>query len=483
MKQIYFFIFIIFIPFKLFSHQSVLHSYPENWENGKSYMNKFRNEDMTINLDEIIKPTLYIPEHDCKKQLNLPASQVDCNGAKKRNNIAYDHPEEYPKKLVGGISDKVFSNCPISNQEKQSIFFSDKFDKIIAPQAWSSWRHSWPMSNKMQDYRYNKEKENFASLIYIKDKLVEAANKNFLSKAPNCDYWKNQEIAKKNNYCLMGVGDNSELDGWDGTINEFLWGSLLMFLEVHITMLREDIYTEEEKILVHNWLEKKVWFVERGPGNGSLGKKTSYTPVEDPPNHHTIAKILMFLLWGIADQNSEYFTAGVRGFESAYNVIRNDGSILTEHYPHSSKQKCLKDGPDIMGCGHGGYNSFDRGNLTSRFIVLIALVLENQGYNIKSNYPKIEKILEFTKLAVEDPLNKKFSKIWGQYSMNDYQKWNSLRYKSVDDSNPPMPQNNLGHLVLWDLAFDDNYSSVVPDYLNQKSVPEFGVLDGTCLAK
>ena len=89
MKQIYFFIFIIFIPFKLLSHQSDLHKYPENWEKGKSYVNKFRNEDMTINLDEIFKPTLYIPEHDCEKQLELPANQVDCAGAKKRKNIAF----------------------------------------------------------------------------------------------------------------------------------------------------------------------------------------------------------------------------------------------------------------------------------------------------------------------------------------------------------------------------------------------------------
>ena len=480
---IFFFVYVS-IPLNLSSHQSDLHKYPSDVDQGKSHVNNYLNTDMTIDLDKIQKPILYLPEHDCEKQLNLPIKQVDCAGAKERNNIAYDHPEEKAKAMIGGVSDEIFSNCPISNLEKQTIFFSDKFDTIIAPQAWSSWRHSWPLSNKMQDYRFNKNMNNNSSLVYVKDKLVEAANKNYLSKAPNCDYWASQDLAKKNNFCLMGSGVHGEMDGWDSTINEFLWGSLLIFLETHITILRENLYTEDEKKLVHNWLEKKVWFIEQGPGNGTISKKNSYKPVEDPPNHHTISKILAFLLWGIADQNKEYFTAGVRGFESAYSVIREDGSILTEHKPSDlSKSVCLKNGPEKVGCGHGGFASFDRGNITAKFIVLIAIVLENQGYDIKSNYPKIERILEFTKLSIEDPLNKNFSKIWGAYSLDDYNKWNSLRYQSVDDSNPPMPHNNLGYMLLWDLTFGDNYSDVVPDYINQKAVTEFGILDSTCLAK
>ena len=113
----------------------------------------------------------------------------------------------------------------------------------------------------------------------------------------------------------------------------------------------------------------------------------------------------------------------------------------------------------------------------------MALILENQGYDIKNKFPKIEKILEFTKLSVEDPLNKKFSKIWGKYTLEEYHKWNSLRYQSDSESNVPMPDNNLGYLLLWDLYYGDNYSSVVPNTSYQKNVTEFAVFDGTCLKK
>ena len=37
----------------------------------------------------------------------------------------------------------------------------------------------------------------------------------------------------------------------------------------------------------------------------------------------------------------------------------------------------------------------------------MAIVLENQGFDIKKNFPKIEKIIQFTHLSIKDPLNKK----------------------------------------------------------------------------
>ena len=482
-KHIIIILFLFFIK-NAYAHESNLHKYPNIIESGKKYAQKILKEDLTIDLQNLQKPILYIPQHECEKQLTLPAREVDCAGAKKRDNIAYNHPEENPINMIGGIHSEVISNCSLSNLEKQSVFFSDKFDNTIAPKAWFTWRHSWGMSNRLQDYHFTKNKNQFDSLTYLKDNLVQAAEKGYLTKAPNCDYWGKETKSEIDKICMVGPGQHGEIDGWDATVNYFIWGELSIFLETHITLLKEDLYSEKEKKIVHDWLEKMVWFIERGPGNGTLSKKHKYMPIEDPPNHHTISKILVYLLWGIADQNAEYFTAGVRGFESAYSIIREDGSLLTEHKPSDkSKKTCLKKGPEIIGCGHGGFQSFDRGNLTSRFIVLMALVLENQGFDIKKNFPKIEKIIQFTHLSIEDPLNKQFSKIWGQYTLEEYKIWNSLRYQSKDDSNPPMPHNNLGYLFLWDIYYGDSYSDVVPDYINQKAVTEFGVLDATCLSK
>ena len=58
------------------------------------------------------------------------------------------------------IGNLTFDNKILSIEKS----LSDKFDTIIAPQAWSSWRHSWPLSNKMQDYRFNKNMNNNSSL-------------------------------------------------------------------------------------------------------------------------------------------------------------------------------------------------------------------------------------------------------------------------------------------------------------------------------
>ena len=479
--------FVFFIATNLLAHQSSLHGYPKHWESGKEYAKKINNEDLTIYLDQLEKPILYIPLHDCEKQLHLHPRQVDCDGSKKRKNIAYNHPLEEPIRMVGGIDNSVFSSCPLSNLEKQTVFFSDKFDQDITPRF--AWRHAWGFSNKMQDYYYKKNMGDVDSLIYIKNKLVEAAENNYFSKAPNCDFWGKQKKSEMDSVCNFepsSLEGELTVSGWSATNQYFISGVLAMFLESHIDIIREELYSERERKLVHDWLKKIVWFIERGPSDGALQKQTKFIPVESTPNHHSIRKPLIYLLWGIADKNNEYFTAGVRAFESAYNVITKDGAILGENNPFPSKKIrriCLKEGTISAACGHNGFNSFDRANITSRYIVLMALILENQGYDIKNKFPKIEKILEFTKLSVEDPLNKKFSKIWGKYTLEEYHKWNSLRYQSDSESNVPMPDNNLGYLLLWDLYYGDNYSSVVPNTSYQKNVTEFAVFDGTCLKK
>jgi hypothetical protein len=121
-------------------------------------------------------------------------------------------------------------------------------------------------------------------------------------------------------------------EGYNFSILGELWNTLIPMLEVHITLIREEAYSTNEYDLVHNWLEKRVWLAEQGPAEGQLGAEHRWIPDPGPPNHHKIRKSLGYLMWGIADQNSEYFTAGVRGVEQYHNVLRSDGSITTEHF-------------------------------------------------------------------------------------------------------------------------------------------------------
>ena len=69
------------------------------------------------------------------------------------------------------------------------------------------------------------------------------------------------------------------------------------------------------------------------------------------------------MLWGIADQNDEYFTAGVNGFKDAYTIIRNDGSLKTEHRK-----------------GSGNNFGLNTGNYVIQHIVNMAIILHHHGW-------------------------------------------------------------------------------------------------------
>ena len=96
-------VFLLFITKNAYAHESDLHKYPNIIESGKKYAQKLQKEDLTIDLKNLQKPILYIPQHECEKQLTLTPREVDCAGAKKRDNIAYNHPEENPINMIGGI--------------------------------------------------------------------------------------------------------------------------------------------------------------------------------------------------------------------------------------------------------------------------------------------------------------------------------------------------------------------------------------------
>ena len=144
-------------------------------------------------------------------------------------------------------------------------------------------------------------------------------------------YWEAM-IPDRNLACTSCSNEFPIWEGYNFSILGELWNTLIPMLEVHITLIREDAYSEDEYIKAHQWLEKRVWLAEQGPDEGQLYAGFRWIPDPGAPNHHTIRKSLGYLMWGVADQNSEYFTAGVRGVDQYYNVLRNDGSIITEHY-------------------------------------------------------------------------------------------------------------------------------------------------------
>ena len=74
------------------------------------------------------------------------------------------------------------------------------------------------------------------------------------------------------------------------------------------------------------------------------------------------------MLWGVADQNDEYFTAGLNGFKDAYKIIRNDGSPKTEHRT-------------------GKGNNF--GLFTGNFVMETIMAIQTRfGWDIPKDFPR-----------------------------------------------------------------------------------------------
>ena len=84
------------------------------------------------------------------------------------------------------------------------------------------------------------------------------------------------------------------------------------------------MYSQEEYDLVHNWLQQRVWVLEQGPMDGTIGDQRGWKLSHESANHESIKKNVAYMLWGIADMNDTYFTAGVNGFEQYYKSLKSD---------------------------------------------------------------------------------------------------------------------------------------------------------------
>ena len=401
---------------------------PANWPSGIKYA-KETSANAILYFDEAKKPErLYINSSD-----------------RPPHNVAYQGNVETPISLYGFWPEGAYSiYSPYDgNDYREKFVFEEGIDEIVDGndhvQRANDEENKEVFSFHLQKF-HNGDKD---SLETLKSMMMEWVN------GP---YWEAM-IPDRELACTTCSNEQPIWEGYNFSILGELWNTLIPMLEVHITLIREEAYSTNEYDLVHNWLEKRVWLAEQGPAEGQLASAHRWIPDPGPPNHHKIRKSLGYLMWGVADQNSEYFTAGVRGVEQYYNVLRSDGSITTEHFYNKACQTGFND--------HGCRNGLSLGNETGKFYALAAIIMHNQGIDVRKKYPKFEKNIEWTtQVAVEPSLAMKWignifvderrggtNETWSKEGINmDWARnWAGIR-------------NNLSHIYLWDNIFQTNYA-------------------------
>lgn len=237
-----------------------------------------------------------------------------------------------------------------------------------------------------------------------------------------------------------------DYQGFANSLNWF-YPTIVPLIEAHIVLQRNNMYTPEEFNLVHNWLEKRVWVLEQGPMDGTISSRWNWQPFHEAGNHETIDKKIAYMLWGIADNNETYFTAGVNGFKDFYKTIRSNGTFKGEHKK-----------------GDGGNYGISSGNEVGQGMVLMAIILHNQGIDVRKEYPKIEKFVQWASKNYKD-LERTGLVTHGNYSNSN------LRFMGDD----PQEHNTLGWMFLWDQVFETNYSKDFDVYEKVKSLITFGI--------
>ena len=293
---------------------------------------------------------------------------------------------------------------------------------------YSQYRHSYDISHLLQTN----------NLENLKQGLVEGANGKWL-KELQADVF----IYRQSN------GDES-YQGFANPLNWF-YPTIIPLIEAHIVLQRNNMYTKEEFNLVHKWLEKRVWALEQGPMDGTIGDSQNWQLTHQAGNHETDQKKVAYMLWGIADNNETYFTAGVNGFEDFYSTMRSNGTFKGEH----------KKGNNSGSINYG----ISSGNEVGQAMIVMAIILHNQGIDVRKNYPKIEKFVQWASKNYSD-LSKTGYNTSGSVSNN------SLQFMSDD----PQEKNTLGWMFLWDQVFETNYSKDFDVYEKVKSLITFGVV-------
>ena len=402
---------------------------PRNWPSGIKYARE-ASANAILYFDEAKKPErLYINSHD-----------------RPPHNIAYTGNIETPISYYGFWPKGSYSiYSPYDgNDYREKFVFEEGIDEIVD-------------GNDHVNRGFDVENKEVFSVHLQKfhngDKASLSTLKSLMFEWVNGPYWEAM-IPDRNLACTTCSNEQPIWEAYNFSILGELWNTLIPMLEVHITLIREEAYSTNEYDLVHNWLEKRVWLAEQGPAEGQLYAGHRWIPDPGPPNHHKIRKTLGYLMWGVADQNSEYFTAGVRGVDAYHNVLRSDGSITTEHFHDKACETGFGD--------HGCRNALTLGNETGKFYALAAIIMHNQGIDVRKKYPKIEKNIEWTtQVAAKPSLAKKW--IGNIFIEQNAQNWSEETFSKegivMDWAKNWSPlRKNLSHIYLWDKIFQTNYA-------------------------
>ena len=268
-----------------------------------------------------------------------------------------------------------------------------------------NYRHSFPISHLIQNRKLNE----------LKNGLVEGAKNNWL------------RILQADRF-LYKSSSAKDFQGFGNTLNWF-YPTITPLIEAHIVLQKNQVYSKEEFDLVHSWLEKRVWALEQGPMDGLLSSQWKWKHFFEPGNHETINKKVAYMLWGVADQNEVYFTAGLNGFKDFYKTMRRkNGTFKAEHRSGSGQ--------------NFGINS---GNKVAQGMIIMSIILHHQGYDIQKEFPKINKLVAWCSKNYNDP------KDMGGDN-------NNMRFLS----NNPNDYNTAGWMYLYDLVFDTSYALDFP---------------------
>ena len=400
----------------------------KGWPHGKEYAYKCVKEGgCDIDITKINKqPKLFIGKSSFSgnnKPINIaqkgklikPTKMIGIWGDFINNYAIYDVSDDCQGMSCQGLKwseyfDHTIYSTP-SGSDDELIWLNEEF-KYEAKDGGEvgNYRHSFPISHLIQNKKLNE----------LKNGLVEGAKNNWI------------RILQADRF-LYKSSSAKDFQGFGNTLNWF-YPTITPLIEAHIVLQKNEVYSKEEFDLVHSWLEKRVWALEQGPMDGLLSSQWKWKHFFEPGNHETINKKVAYMLWGVADQNENYFTAGLNGFKDFYKTMRKkNGTFKAEHRSGSGQ--------------NFGINS---GNKVAQGMIIMAIILHHQGYDIQKEFPKINKLVAWC--------NKNYKDTKDMGGDN-----NNMRFLS----NNPNDYNTVGWMHLYDVVFDTNYALDFPTETNR----------------
>ena len=177
-------------------------------------------------------------------------------------------------------------------------------------------------------------------------------------------------------YCIEGPVDGGWYINWDcyegfnGVLGDLRQQFLIPILAMYPILIDKVNPSTSEVEIVQNWLRDLMWRSEQGLDEGHTyeGKKMFMYA-----HHHTTPKGLSYLLWGIVDNDVDFFRAGIAHYYALLASTRRDGTLATEVWARESGSG-----------GHGGPTSLEHVNENLGFMVTMAEAVARQGYDLYS---------------------------------------------------------------------------------------------------